>query len=390
MISGAEKKKKTSAVEVPVALRSALRPLKREERIESFEAWARDVPIEGGRAGRDKFAYECSLALGNLLSLEEIRFAVDRSKIRLSKTNEEDDLASYEAALLSERTLKTGITEIDRLFEGGIKKAETLSIVAAESAGKTSLLLGMLEKHDGRTLHFNMDMNQMKFTEKRLAALLRVAPREVAHVRTFEPERYAEAAERIRSSTERFRALHGEKTLDEMENEILQFRPEIVSVDYLTAISSAGNDYEKIKEIVSRVRRWRDRWGLTFVLLSQMGRNAKADTKKGNFGSHGLGGGDIERLVDFEIELIVDGDPRRLDTKRFIAAVTKNRNGPDKVFFELDFLVDGLFFSPDAKEVRRIVEEKRLFSGTNVFSSRLQKIRAENVEKNSVVSEVWQ
>jgi len=99
---------------------------------------------------------------------------------------------------------------------------------------------------------------------------------------------------------------------------------------------------------------------------------------------------DIERLVDFEIELIVDGAPRRLDTKRFIAAVTKNRNGRDKVFFELDFLVDGLFFSPDAKEVRRVVEEKRLFSGTNVFSSRLQKIRAENVEKNSVVSEVSQ
>ena len=372
---------KRRAPEVPAALVAALRPLKREERIESFEAWARGERLEDGRAEREEFAAECSRALGDILSPEEIRFAMDRAACRLSKRAEADDLASYEASLLVERTLKTGIGRIDRLFGGGVKRAESLSIVAAEGSGKTSLLLGMLEKHDGRVLHFNMDMNGVKFTEKRLAALLRVAPREVARVKADEPERYAEAAERIRRSGERFRALHHARSLDEMERAILEFRPEVVSVDYLTAISFAGSYYERIKGIVSRIRKWRDRWGLILVLLSQMARTSKADAKKGIFGSHGLGGGDIERLVDFEIELVADRDPRAPDVKRYIAAVTKNRNGPDNQFFELDFRVDGLFFGPEAREVRRVREEKSLFSGANAFSSRLRKIREESGEK---------
>lgn len=360
-----------------MSLRRTLEALEPEARADALEERLKKMPLTGDGA---KLAKEYRKALGDLLSRQAIRLSIDRAIMardgRHDPDAEEDPITVFEAAMdEGGLILETGIDKIDMAFGGGIRPRECLSIVAAEGSGKTSFLLGMLDRYSragGRCLHFNLDMADAKFVEKHLAMLMRTLPRKVDEERRANADRYKDAVNEIRSRSN-FKVIHGPRTLSQMDREMLEFKPKVVSIDYITAIEGDfKNDYDTVKGAIRCLRRWRDEWGTSFVLLSQMGRGSKSDVSKGGVGSHALGGGDIERFVDYEIELIQDPKPEAPKEKRYIATITKNRGGTSRQSFELDFKVDGLYFGRVSWKVELDTTPRILFKSSNGFSLKEQ------------------
>ena len=311
-------------------------------------------------------------AFRGLLPEPTIRLSVDRA-IMLSRQapdyleRPKDDIGGYLDKIQTPGPiLEFGIPLLDQSF-GRLRKGEILSITAAEGSGKTSLLLKAIESfresESGLWLHFNEDMTDSAFTERRIAIASGIYPRQVPDEARANTERYRRAVEELRAQEAYVTFVHGPRSLDEMEAAILKYRPDFVSIDYLSATNEASckTDYELTRRAIQRIRQWRERWSIGVVVLNQMSRSSKQDMRKGGQGGHGVGGGAIEQAADAEIELVKDAGTDDPMQSRFIAIITKARYGRAGTQIELDFDTSCLRFRQFAWEIEREQTKKPLF-----------------------------
>jgi len=311
-------------------------------------------------------------AFSGLLPEPAIRLSVDRA-VMLSRQapnyleRPKDDILGYLARIKTPGpVLEFGIPLLDQSF-GRLRKGEILSITAAEGSGKTSLLLKAIERFSeaksGTWLHFNQDMTDTAFTERRLAISAGIYPRQIPDEARANTERYRRAVGELREQEASVTFVHGPRSLNQMQAAILKHRPDFVSIDYLSATNEPGckSDYELTRKAIQRIRQWRERWSIGIVVLNQMSRSAKLDMRNGGQGGHGVGGGSIEQAADAEIELVKDAGTDDPMQSRFIAVITKARYGRAGTQLELDFDTSCLRFRQFAWEVERESKKKPLF-----------------------------
>ncbi len=322
---------------------------------------------------------QMALTFEGLMPQATIRLVVDRALLRATTepdilTRRTDDVQAYLQKVGTKGAcFSFGIPELDAAY-GGLRPAEIMSLVAPEGSGKTSLLLRGLqsfyENTDGKLVHCNMDMTREGFTERRLAIGVGCYPRDVSNEAKANTERYRKAVAALKAQEERIVVLHGPRTLEQMERDILENSPDLVSIDYLSAIAGDfKGDYDLVRAAIRKIRGWRERWGISFIILSQMGRASKADLSKGSRGSHALGGGDIERVADCEIELQKDAVSEGSNETRYVATVTKARYAKAGRSFELDFDVNSLQFRSFSWELETLKERKPIFGQRRGWNS---------------------
>ena len=113
--------------------------------------------------------------------------------------------------------------------------------------------------------------------------------------------------------------------------------------------------------VVDEVKTMAHRWGVTFVLLSQVSRESGRDMTRGGTGGHGMGGAVLEQTADYELELYRDVGPEH---PRTICTLRKNRNGPAGRSFELFLTAPSMEFSRRAEAVEFLRPRRPLFGCT--------------------------
>ena len=340
-------------------------------RCELIEGYLQTLLVSGVLDSR-MLTEQALTAFRGLLPEPTIRLSVDRA-VMLSRQKPDylerakDDIAGYLDKIQTPGpVLEFGIPALDQAF-GRLRKGEILSITAAEGSGKTSLLLKAIERFceskSGTWLHFNQDMVDSAFTERRLAISAGIYPRQIPDEARANTERYRRAVAELRAQEACVTFVHGPRSLNQMQAAILKHRPDFVSIDFLSATNEQGckTDYELTRKAVQRIRQWRERWSIGVVVLNQMSRSSKQDMRKGGQGGHGVGGGAIEQAADAEIELVKDAGTDDPMQSRFIAVVTKARYGRAGTQLELDFDTSCLRFRQFAWEIEREQTKKPLF-----------------------------
>jgi KaiC/GvpD/RAD55 family RecA-like ATPase len=317
-------------------------------------------------------------AARNLLPPEKVRRAVSREAALIQKpeterqyqieANGERRRNGLEQAIRQRGSLVPvmfGMGELDALIPGGITAGEILHIVGGEGGLKTSLLLHILCDYvcrGGRALFFSLDMTQEAIELRRLMRLLNCGKlRTMEHIKNDSDE-YRRARAFLGEQDENLTVIGGPLSLGQMQEAILMSGADVVGLDYVTLVEGLKSELETAREVTKAVRKWRQEWGVTFILLSQMSRESKRDALKGGSGGHGIGGSSLEQLVDYEIELLRDAPLTDGTAPRLIATLRKNRTGPSGVSFEIFPCFPSLAFTERADRVDRERKTKPLFS----------------------------
>lgn len=316
-------------------------------------------------------------AARGLLPADRVEMAMDRGALLLKKPDAKETVLKagspaehrkrLECNVRSRNSLESvriNIAAIDSVLPGGIRRGEALQLVGGEGSMKTSLLLHMLGDalaRGIRVLFFSLDMSPQRIETRRLALAMRQGERSVEEHIRMDTAEYRGALKRLAEQDELLNIIGGPLTVGQMRSAIVAVNPDVVCLDYITAVSGYKSELETAREVGACVRRWRDRWGLAFVLLSQVSRQAKLDQRGGAVGSHAMGGSTFEQLVDYEIELIKDVPLPDKNTPRLIATVTKNRQGPNMKSFEIFPNFPEMSFQTYAVPVERAAVRKPLF-----------------------------
>jgi KaiC/GvpD/RAD55 family RecA-like ATPase len=275
---------------------------------------------------------------------------------------------------------RTGIERLDAAMGGGIDPGEILHIVGHEGGGKTALMISVLESAlwstESRILVLELDLPKGSVEQLRLARLMGISPREVARTAAEGSRDYAESKRILASlgGPDRLAIYEGPRTLKDLEIILRYEVPSLVLLDYVSAVDGDmggapfRDDLSLARTVTRQVRRWRDDWGIAFVLLSQTSRASKREMRQGLVGGHGLGSGDLERLADIELELYCDEPAEPDGPVRRIATVTKTRKAAAGRSFELEFEGKTRTFTRRAREVIREKTREPVFrTGTNPF-----------------------
>lgn len=264
-------------------------------------------------------------------------------------------------------TLRLNIGELDALINdgAGIGLGEVLHIVGGEGGLKTSLLLHVLSDYverGGRALFLSLDMSPQKIEERLYRRLLNCGQAQVVeHIRLNTPE-YRRARETRAKQDENLSVMGGPMDLRQIENAILASGADVVGLDYITAIDGFRDELTAARSVSKKFRELRDRWGLTFVLLSQMSRSSRQDQARGGTGGHAIGGSALEQFTDHEIELLSDAPEVPGGRPRLIATLRKNRGGPSGKSFEIFPFFPSLKFGDKAEPVGHAAKRKPIFS----------------------------
>lgn len=267
-----------------------------------------------------------------------------------------------------------GIDGLDRAT-GGFYPGDLVVITAGPGSGKTSLALNLTEKAlvDGlRVLFASIDMGTEALAMRRLQRRLcwpewRVRAA-IQGGGSEEDLRALAAAERdVRELDDgRFcligRDEAGNCTDDQVLAAAMRVCPDVVVVDYATLLRGPKDrsDLEVVSRIVPRFLVAAERLGFVAILLSQMGRAARAEQVAGSTGGHGRGGGALEERAHFEIELQKFHEAGK---SRYFATVAKNRRGTNPTM-ELDLMTPGLAFSAEATQVYRAKPQRSPFEAS--------------------------
>jgi KaiC/GvpD/RAD55 family RecA-like ATPase len=252
--------------------------------------------------------------------------------------------------------IRFGMPNVDQYRPEGLSVGQVLSLVASDGGMKTSMALHLIDPFllsGGRVLFLSLDMNPRDIEVRRLMRAMNMSNVLVKeHVKNNTQE-YRRAKEDLIPMDQNFVIRSGVMGTGAIEQSILSWMPDCVVIDYLTAIDGDKDLLRRVQDITKQIRAWRDRWGMTFILLSQTARLSKMAMSKGDTGSHALGGGEIERLVDWEVELkritmqtIYDDSKKEL-----VLSISKNRGGENNRHFVLHPNFPALTFDSMADEV---------------------------------------
>jgi len=251
--------------------------------------------------------------------------------------------------------IRFGMPNVDHYRHEGLSVGQVLSLVASDGGMKTSMALHLIDpfiQDGGRVLFLSLDMNPEDIEVRRLMRVMGLSSVLVKeHIRDNTQE-YRQGKKMLQSADQNFTILSGAMGLGAIEQSILSWMPDCVVIDYLTAIDGDKDLLRRVQDVTKHIRAWRDRWGMTFILLSQTARLSKIAMSKGDTGSHALGGGEIERLVDWEVELKRVTMSNSLDEteRKLVLSISKNRGGESQKHFILHPNFPSLTFDAYAQE----------------------------------------
>jgi KaiC/GvpD/RAD55 family RecA-like ATPase len=337
------------------------------------------IYVKGHGLGLEKAERYIKYSARGLLSPEMVTRAIDKAVLdaadpaydrkfaaQASLESRWEELEAFAVRRSTLKHLRLGVNEVDAVLGGGsgIGPGEVLHLVGGEGGQKTSVALHALERYadnGGKALFISLDMHPREIEVRLLMRLLNCSRNRVyQHVLQRSAE-YLSALESRREIDENLKIIGGRLTLTDISKAILTSNADVVGVDYVSLVSGFKNPLETAMAVSDKVRQLRDRWGITFVLLSQMSRSSAQDRAKGGTVGHALGGSSLEQLVDYEIELSTDEPLVPGDHRRLIAHIRKNRNGPSDRYFELFPLFPSIDISDKALQVKREKERKSAF-----------------------------
>ncbi len=324
-------------------------------------------------------------ATRGLVSPEMVTRAIDRAMLFMkapeveSKIDEAIDPELRRARLEefvkyrhSLEPLRLNIDELDKALNGGggVGLGEVLHVVGGEGGSKTSVVLHSLTdyaKRGGKCLFISLDMSPQMIEVRLLMRILECSKNAAfRHISERSPE-YLRALESRREIDENLQIIGGPMTLAQLETVVLAAKVDVIGLDYITCISGFPDELSTARAVSQKVRQWRDRWAISFILLSQMSRASRQDQGKGGTGGHAIGGSSLEQLVDYEIELLSDAPMIPGDPPRLIATLRKNRNGPAPRSFQLFPFYPSIEISTRAEPVERDDKRKPIFKNKLEF-----------------------
>lgn len=273
-----------------------------------------------------------------------------------------------------------GIEELDSSF-GRLLPGELLVLVGAQGSMKTSLMLSGVEHYlqsnpNGTVMLFSLDMAPEVIAERLLQREMRTTADRVRwHVKN-ETESFKCAMKKIRERCADRLLLYGAETpmaqlmgrqermtIDGIKNEIETYMPSLVAIDYLTLLRKPRqSDLDCVNEVMPTLKEMAQRYGIMFLLLSQMGRASKQLQASGSsLAGSAKGGGIVEELANAQIDLFKDAPIEPYGAPRIIATVSKTRRGVAGRSFELAYEPESMSFTGQAKPVKREREQKPIF-----------------------------
>ncbi len=273
-----------------------------------------------------------------------------------------------------------GIDALDDSF-GRLLPGELLVLVGAQGSMKTSLMLSGIEHYlmanpNGTVMLFSLDMAPEVVAERLLQREMRTTADRVRwHVKN-ETESFKCAMKKIRERCADRLLLYGSEapvaqltgrqermTIDGLKNEIETYMPSLVAIDYLTLLRKPRqSDLDCVNEVMPTLKEMAQRYGIMFLLLSQMGRASKQLQASGSlFSGSAKGGGIVEELANAQIDLFKDAPIDPYGAPRIVATVSKTRRGVAGRSFELAYEAESMSFTGQAKPVRREREVKPIF-----------------------------
>jgi len=280
---------------------------------------------------------------------------MDFLKTRLKDMDRGNDLprnaASMFKAAENELAMQRGvepirlhIPTIDQGICSGFYPGYVLGVTGHEGSLKSSVALHMAEKNTWenpavRCLFVSLDMTPEMLAFRRISRYLNCHERTAREMATAGSPDYVDAKKEIeRRDDGRLFFCGGPLSLTGLVDQMGLTLPNLVIIDYVSLVEIPGeqDQFKALKKVVDGIRDLRDQTKSCFVLLSQMGRNAKLAAKSGQTGSHAYGGSIIEHLLDVELELVLDEpEEEGAEQKRLVATVSKNRFGPSGISYVL-------------------------------------------------------
>jgi replicative DNA helicase len=273
-----------------------------------------------------------------------------------------------------------GIEELDNSF-GRLLPGELLVLVGAQGSMKSSLMLTGIEQYlttnpNGTAMLFSLDMAPEVIAERLLQREMHATADRVRwHVKN-ETESFKCAMKKIRERYADRLLIYGAEaptaqlmgkcermTIDDLKNEVEAYMPSLVAVDYLTLLRKPRqSDLDCVNEVMPTLKEMAQRYGIMFLLLSQMGRASKQLQASGSlFSGSAKGGGIVEELANAQIDLFKDAPLEPYGAPRIIATVSKTRRGVAGRSFELAYDGESMSFTGQARPVRREREQKPIF-----------------------------
>jgi len=261
-----------------------------------------------------------------------------------------------------------GIPDLDHAY-GGLFPGETLALVGAPGSMKTSLALSAAENFlsrmgDGKVLFFSLDMPARIIAARRLMRAIDCFQSQLYEMMKSGDPEWTNAAKRLHEYD------HGRFCLadkprggnhfswEQITGIVSQLAPELVIIDYLTLIGEYRSELEAVKDLMPKIVGMAGDFGLSVILLSQMGRGSRA-AQKTSLGAHAAGGHYVEDAVDVEIELLQEKDSN--DENAIIATITKTRKGRAGQSFRLDFKPRSLSFGHTCLPVNKAKAPQSVF-----------------------------
>jgi replicative DNA helicase len=265
-----------------------------------------------------------------------------------------------------------GIHALDEAF-GGVVPGETLVVVGAQGAMKTSLLLNGIEHYiktvqEAKVLMFSLDMPARVTTGRLLCRRLKVNEKQLWRYLNDRDEEYLSAEKALIRDLGHSLILKENRvgrryTIDMVRREIELEMPTLVAIDYLTKLKRRNqSDLDCVAEVMPDLVEMAAEYGIQMVLLSQMSRSAKTAQATGvATGGNAKGGGDVEDMANSVIDLFRDYPDGPGNPPKIIATVSKTRRGISGKTFALGYWGLWMEFDGSAKTAERDKERKPLF-----------------------------
>lgn len=302
-------------------------------------------------------------------AMREFKAAV-RSKITMDPADFRRRMVAEVKAWGQSAHFRLGIPKVDEQFGGGIYPGEIMVIYGSEGSMKTSLVLNGISDYIGRTsgvcLYFSMDMEGTKVETRRVMRMMGCDENTALyHMAKGSPE-YREADERLQEADDgRFLLVEGEQTIKSMEEIIKVEIPDVVVIDYITAIDGYRSDLDCTRDVMPKIKEWARREKTAFVLLNQMSRAEKSNQRKGETGN-GMGGSIVEQRADVVLSLFKD-QRQDGDMPAIILTTVKNRRGLSGRSYSLEYRGYCMEFTGRAAAAFREKKQAPVFKAGSEF-----------------------
>ena len=302
---------------------------------------------------------------------EAMAFSFD-DKVGLDIFDETDEDSIYDFFHNKEYVIPTGLTDFDKLIDGGFHE-KSLSLFMAETNMGKSLIMTALASNNilqnKNVLYVTYEMSEFKIGERILANIFDV---DIGNIKKMSKDSFSKhfkkARDKIKSKfvVKEYSTKGG--TVNHIRNLIKElylkkkFKPDIIYIDYIgimasTFTSKSDNSYSEIKRITEEVRGLSVELGLPIVSAIQTNRNGMGkDELELSNASDSVG-------TVFTADLVVSvtqSDTLR-EAGRYLWTLIKNRYGENKrsIPIEVNYPKMRLSDVDDDRQNKEPKEDKR-------------------------------